>query len=61
MKVLTEYIQHYNKHRPHQSRQHLPPDSSKSPAPATVADLQAHKIRRRSTLGGLIKEFQRAA
>ncbi|MFI9777327.1 integrase core domain-containing protein [Streptomyces sp. NPDC051956] len=61
VKVLTEYTQHRNRHRPHQSRQQLPPDSTESPAPATAADLQAHKIRRRSTLGGLIKEYQRAA
>ncbi|MFD3558193.1 hypothetical protein ACFWVU_00765 [Streptomyces sp. NPDC058686] len=30
-------------------------------APTAVADLQAHRSRRRSTLGGLIKEYQRAA
>nr|WP_317617328.1 hypothetical protein [Streptomyces sp. San01] len=59
--MLTEYIQHYNTNRPHQSRQQLPPDSTESPASAAVADLQAHRIRRRSTLGGLIKEYQRAA
>ncbi|MFD3477819.1 hypothetical protein [Streptomyces sp. NPDC058695] len=28
---------------------------------AVLADLQAHKLRRRSTLGRLIKEYQRAA
>ncbi|MFH8737906.1 MULTISPECIES: integrase core domain-containing protein [unclassified Streptomyces] len=61
VKVLTEYTQHYNRHRPQQSRQQLPPDSTESPAPATLADLQVHKIRRRSALGGLIKEYQRAA
>ncbi|WP_432181520.1 hypothetical protein [Streptomyces sp. NBC_00063] len=61
VKVLTEYLQHYNGHRPHQSPQQLPPDSAQSPAPTAVADLQARRIRRRSTLGGLIKEYQRAA
>ena len=59
--VLTEYIQHYNGHRPHQSRRQLPPDSAEPPAPATVTDLQAHPIRRQSILGGLINEYQRAA
>ncbi len=61
VKVLTEYIQHYNGHRPHQSRRQLPPDSAEPPAPATATGLQAHRIRRRSILGGLIKEYQRAA
>ncbi|WP_405475891.1 integrase core domain-containing protein [Streptomyces sp. NBC_00009] len=51
--VMTEYIRHYNRHRPHQSRQQLAPDSPESPAPATVTDLQTHGIRRRFVLGGL--------
>jgi putative transposase len=61
VKVLAEYIQHYNGHRPHQSRQQLPPDSNEPPAPATVTDLQAHRIRRQPVLGGLINEYHRAA
>ncbi|MET7540680.1 integrase core domain-containing protein [Streptomyces sp. NPDC005507] len=61
VKVLTEYIQHYNGHRPHQSRQQLPPDSNEPPAPATVTDLQAHRIRRQPVLGALINEYHRAA
>ncbi|MFC9612341.1 integrase core domain-containing protein [Streptomyces sp. NPDC056938] len=36
VKVVTEYIQHYNRHRPHQSRQQLPPDSTESSAPAPL-------------------------
>ncbi len=57
VKVLTEYIQH----RPHQSRQQLSPDSTEPPAPAIVADLQNHRIRRESILGGLINQYHRAA
>ncbi|MFF1756578.1 integrase core domain-containing protein [Streptomyces sp. NPDC058266] len=59
--VLTEYIRHYNGHRPHQSRQQLPPDSDGPPAPAAVTDLQAHRIRRRPILGGLVNEYRHAA
>ncbi|MGW2770633.1 integrase core domain-containing protein [Streptomyces sp. NPDC001275] len=59
--VLTKYIRHYNQHRPHQSRAQLPPDSAEPPAPATVTDLQAHRIRRHPVLGGLVNEYLRAA
>ncbi|MEV0700880.1 integrase core domain-containing protein [Saccharopolyspora sp. NPDC050389] len=59
--VLAEYIQHYNRHRPHQSRQQLPPDSDEPLAPATVTDLQPHRIQRRPILGGLVNEYRRAA
>ncbi|MEU6885603.1 integrase core domain-containing protein [Streptomyces viridosporus] len=61
VKVLTEYIQHYNQHRPHQSRQQLSPDSAEPPAPAIVADLQNHRIRREPILGGLINQYHHAA
>jgi putative transposase len=57
--VLTAYIQHYNQHRPHQSRHQLPPDQTDPPAPAT--DLQAHRIRRQAVLDGLINEYHHAA
>jgi putative transposase len=59
--VLTAYIQHYNRHRPHQSRQQLPPQSTRPPATATVTDLEAHRVRRHPILGGLINEYDRTA
>lgn len=59
--VLTAYIRHYNQHRPHQSRQQLPPGSTEPPAPVTVTDLQAHRIRRQPVFGGLINEYRHAA
>ncbi|MGW7089069.1 integrase core domain-containing protein [Streptomyces sp. NPDC054871] len=59
VKVLTEYHQHYNGHRPHQSRWQLPPDRPESPAPAVVSDLQVYRIRRQQVLGGLINEYRR--
>ncbi|MGO4752063.1 integrase core domain-containing protein, partial [Streptomyces sp. 2MCAF27] len=59
--VLTAYIRHYNQHRPHQSRQQLPPGSTEPPAPVTVTDLQTHRIRRQPVLDGLINEYRHAA
>ena len=54
--VLGEYVGHYNRHRPHQSRQQRPPDQDQ---PA-VAPPDA-PIRRRKVLGGVINEYYRAA
>jgi putative transposase len=54
--VLAEYARHYNGRRPHRSRQLHPP---RPDHPA--ADLSQQQIKRRSVLGGLINEYERAA
>ena len=54
--VLGEYAGHYNRHRPHQSRQQRPPDLDIQPA--APLDLPA---RRRKVLGGVINEYYQAA
>jgi len=54
--VLGEYAAHYNRHRPHQSRQQRPPDQS-GPVSAPL-DLP---VQRRRVLGGVINEYYRAA
>jgi transposase InsO family protein len=54
--VLGEYTDHYNGHRPHQSRRQRPPDSDEP----VVRPLDA-PIRRRKVLGGVINEYHRAA
>jgi len=55
-RVLAEYAQHYNTHRPHQAlHQRLP---LHQPGPAI--DLTA-RIERRQAVGGLISEYHRAA
>jgi putative transposase len=54
--VLREYAGHYNRHRPHQSRQQRPPDKGNQ-ASASL-DLP---VQRRKVLGGMINEYYRAA
>jgi putative transposase len=54
--VMAEYEAHYNGRRPHRSRQLHPPRPDHH-----AADLSQERIRRRSVLGGLINEYERAA
>lgn len=55
-KVLTEYTEHYNGHRPHRSLGQRPPNP-----PPQVVDLNAARVQRRPILGGLINEYSQAA
>jgi transposase InsO family protein len=57
--TLTEYVAHYNEHRPHQGRDQRPPALETLPAPVT--DLTTGRVRRRKVLNGLINEYSRAA
>lgn len=57
--LLAEYRDHYNEHRPHQARQHLPPGSMTKPAASD--DRDAPHVGRRPILAGLIGEYQHAA
>jgi len=54
--ILGEYAAHYNRHRPHQSRQQQPPDHSGQVS--VPLDLP---VQRRRVLGGVINEYYRAA
>src|SRR2546430_15932849 len=49
VRVLAEYIEHYNHARPHRSRDLRPPCSSAVGPPPPAA---AQRIRRRDRLGG---------
>jgi putative transposase len=54
--ILGEYAQHYNHHRPHQSREQRPPLRK----PGQAVDMTA-RIRRRQVVDGLINEYRRPA
>ncbi|MFE5097071.1 integrase core domain-containing protein [Streptomyces sp. NPDC056638] len=58
-KVLTDYQDHYNGHRPHRSRQKLPPSATEQPA--IVHDLDDRSLLRTRVLGGIINEYRYAA
>ena len=55
--VLTEYVEHYNVHRPHRSLGQSPPAGREQPP------LIGHSARvlRRDRLGGLIREYAQVA
>jgi transposase InsO family protein len=55
-RTLDEYTRHYNGRRPHRSLDLQPPRSDRPPT-----DLAYQRIKRRSVLGGLITEYERAA
>ena len=55
-RVLTDYVRHFNEHRPHQNLGQRPPLHE----PSAVTDLNA-PIRRRQVLGGVLNEYHRAA
>ena len=56
LSVLDNYVAHYNRHRPHQSRQQRPPDhDDQADVPLDLP------VQRRKVLGGVINEYYRAA
>ena len=58
-RVLTEYQDHYNRHRPHQARAQRPPDTAEQPT--TIEDLNGHRLLRTRRLGGTITEYRYAS
>ena len=55
--VLSEYVDHYNSHRPHRSLHQSPPAGRLHP-PAPGAKV---RVLRRDLLGGLIHEYSQVA
>jgi transposase InsO family protein len=54
--MLAQYVRHYNGQRPHRACELRPPQPTHP-----VADLTYERIKRRTILGGLINEYERAA
>lgn len=54
-----DFERHYNTHRPHRARDQKPPHSSGQPA--TVHDLDSHRLLRTRILDGAINEYRYAA
>jgi putative transposase len=59
LRVVTDYLIHYNTARPHRTLGRLPPAQAHARPPKI--DLAEHRVRRRQVLGGLINEYQIAA
>ena len=55
--VLSEYVDHYNQHRPHRTLLQNPPAGRARP-PAEVTGM---RVLRRNRLGGLIYEYAQVA
>jgi transposase InsO family protein len=58
-RVLREYVQHYNTHRPHRALEQRPPLANASAPQSTV--LTELRVRRPDRLGGLLREYELAA
>ncbi len=57
-RVLGEFLEHYNGHRPHRALTLMPPDGRRQGLPRTDGPF---RIERRDRLGGVIHEYTRAA
>jgi putative transposase len=55
--VLAEYVEHYNRHRPHRSIHQRSPSNAAS-TPSEIREVDFTKLRRTDYLGGLIHEYR---
>ena len=58
--AVHEYVEYYNRHRPHRSLNQLPPQP-KGRATAVVTDVDPSRIKRADRLVGLIHEYHLVA
>ena len=59
--VLSEYAEHYNRHRPHRSLSLVSPNRLDQPQEEIPANAHSDRIRRTDRLGGLLHEYTVAA
>ena len=59
-RVLAEYVEHYNSHRPHRSLDQRPPLATDT-NPVEISDVDPSRLRRLDRLGGLVHEYRLAA
>jgi len=57
-RVLADYVEHYNRHRPHRSLNLCAPDR---PLPEATAPVALERLRRNDILGGVIHEYELVA
>jgi putative transposase len=57
--LVSEFVQHYNEHRAHSNRGHLPAVRQQAPEEWTTIDLEHVVCRER--LGGVLKSYERRA
>jgi putative transposase len=61
-RVVDEYVEHYNQHRPHRSLQQRTPATTNDSNPSSIATIADYPhVRRDEILGGLINEYRNAA
>ena len=58
-RIVVDYIDHYNEHRPHQSLEQRPPSQTAAPPPALPTGEPG--VRRSRRCDGLIHEYRNAA
>jgi putative transposase len=58
--VLRDYVERYNKHRPHRSLHQRPPAQHNTPIDDDPMSSVEH-VQRHDILGGLIHEYRTAA
>ena len=62
VRVLAEYVAHYNEHRPHRALDQRAPETlNLGPVPAPVRGPDPSQLRRNEILGGIIHEYRLAA